>query len=142
MADSFEGIYFVKSGVVAEHVGESMCSRSIGEVLGLKSLISYLNNLISSTDVSESSLESVNYRTSASALKESRVVFFDKASLVQMAFSNENYFDFLYKLYYQHFVLRSNVSNRTSSDDQRHQGTEYSQNKILQTEPNLRTASR
>ena len=121
----------MKSGVIAEHVGEAMCSRSIGEVLGLKSLIMYLNTLISSTDSSESAVDPLNYRTSASALKESRVVFFDKASLVQMAFSNENFFDFLYKLYYQHFVLRSNVRSGLTTDDQRHQSADDCKNKVF-----------
>ena len=103
--DRFEGIYFVKSGIVKESAETSSCNRTVGSILALRALVLQMNGLINRSDATAPPV----YGSKATTLKESYVYFFDKDSLIEMVFSNEELFDMVYKMYYQTFVLETNV---------------------------------
>jgi CRP-like cAMP-binding protein len=111
----FQGLYLVKSGIVIESSGQVQTNRAVGDVLAFGTLIQYMNALINNSELVDTSPESLPFTTTAKAMRESRVVFWDKESLVQMAFTNEKFFDRLYKLYYQYIILRTNVRTDSTS---------------------------
>lgn len=107
--DPFQGVYFIKSGIIHEKYGQQIANKAIGDILGLRSLITYMNQKVNKYETSDSSPESFCYMTSAEAIQESFVFFFEKDDLIEMIFNNEELFDSLYKMYYQHYVLQTNV---------------------------------
>ena len=74
-------------------------------MLALRSLVQQMNGLINRSDACANPV----YGSRAETLRETHVYFFDKDSLIEMVFSNEDLFDMVYKMYYQAFVLESNV---------------------------------
>jgi hypothetical protein len=107
--DTFEGIYFIKSGIIHEKYGHQVVNKAIGDILGLRTLIGYMNQKLNKHEVSDSAGESFCYLTSAEAIQETFVFFFEKDDLIEMIFKNEELFDSVYKMYYQHFVMQTNV---------------------------------
>ena len=95
----------MKRGVVKEVEKAQAKNRTAGEVLGLRALVANMNNLINK----EEREEEMYYKTSAACLKDSQLVFLDRESAIQMVFSNEDFFDAVYKTYYQYYVVVSNV---------------------------------
>lgn len=109
LADPFLGIYFINSGIIQEKYGQQVINKTTGDILGLRSLVSYMNTLINKHESSDCGPESLCYITTAEAIRESFVFFFDRNDLVEMAFSNEELFEHIYKTHYQQYVLQTNV---------------------------------
>lgn len=141
MTDVFKGIYFINSGIIQEKYGQQIVNKTIGEILGLRSLVSYMNSLINRHESSEGSPESLTYITTAEAIRESFVFFFDRNDLVEMAFSNEELFESIYKTYYQQFVMQTNV-NLSDAGCEGHIGHPELKGSIPETKRSLRSAPR
>jgi hypothetical protein len=107
--DTFQGVYFIKSGIINEKYGQQVFNKAIGDVLGLRTLIHYMNMKINTNEVTDGPPEAFCYLTTTEAIQESFVFFFEKDDVIEMIFKNEELFDSVYKMYYQHHVLETNV---------------------------------
>lgn len=109
LSDKFEGVYFVKSGILSETIGHASFNKNVGDIIGIRSLVYYMNLLIYRGEATEEDIHGFTNWTTLESIRESSVLFFDKDNLVKMIFSNQDFFDLVYKLYYQHYILKTNV---------------------------------
>lgn len=102
----------MKSGILSETIGQASFNKNVGDIIGIRSLVYYMNLLINKSEATEDDIHGFTNWTSLESIRESSVLFFDKDNLVKMIFSNEDFFDLVYKLYYQHYILKTNVMGK------------------------------
>lgn len=139
--DTFQGVYFIKTGIIHERYGQQVVNKAIGDILGLRTLVNYMNLKINRNEVSDSSAETFCYLTTAEAIQESFVFFIEKDDVIEMIFKNEDLFDSVYKMYYQHHVLQTNVG-QSDLGHQRHRGNTEFKGQVPQAQHCLRYAQR
>lgn len=105
IGDGFKGIFIVKSGLLSVLVGQKEQNLMIGDVLGLKELVDFLN-----IHICKLRKKGLKFKYTVRSVTDVELIFMEKDVILDLVRKNEKFFQSIYLMYYQRYVLKLCVS--------------------------------